>query len=56
VSLVCGFRTEREKASVDTDGQHKWVEVWPSGREREPAEAETEGSEYRCDVRRRTGL
>ena len=56
MSLICGFRMEREKASVDTDGHHKWVEVWPPGRDRERAEAATEGSEYRCDVRRRTGL
>jgi hypothetical protein len=33
VSLICGFRMEREKASVDTDGQSKWVKVAPWSRE-----------------------
>ena len=49
--LVCGSCTEREKASADTA-------TWGSlalGRERERAEAETEGTEYRCGVRWRTG-
>jgi len=43
VSLVCGSCTEREKASVDTASGV----VGPQGRERERAEAETEGIEYR---------
>ena len=55
MSLVCGSCTEHEKASVDTDGQSKWAVVGPPGRERERAEAETEGTEYRCGARRRTG-
>jgi len=29
VSLICGFRMEREKASVDTDGQSKWAMLTP---------------------------
>ena len=33
MSLVCGSCTEREKASVDTDGQFKWAEVGPRSRE-----------------------
>ena len=53
VSLVCGSCTEREKASVDTATVH-WARR-PPGRERERAEAETEGTEYRCGARRRTG-
>jgi hypothetical protein len=55
VSLVCGSCREREKASVDTDSQSKWAEAGPPGCERERAEAETEGTEYRCLARRRTG-
>jgi len=43
VSLVCGSCTEREKASVDTASGV----AGPEGRERERAEAETEGIEYR---------
>ena len=43
VSLVCGSCTEREKASVDTVDRGP---VAPDGRERERAEAETEGTEY----------
>ena len=50
VILVCGSCTEREKASVDTA-----VGVVGPGRERERAEAETEGIEYRCGARWRTG-
>jgi hypothetical protein len=46
---------EREKASADTDGQSKWAMFCPLVAKREPAEAATEGSEYRSDVRRRTG-
>ena len=42
VSLVCGSCTEREKASVDT----ATVVAGLQGREREHAEAETEGIEY----------
>lgn len=44
--LVCGSCTEREKASVDNGG----VGSLALGRERERAEAETEGIEYRCGV------
>ena len=55
VSLVCGSCTEHEKAYVDTDRQSQWVEVGPPGGERERAEGATEGTEYRCDVRWRTG-
>jgi len=55
VSLVCGSRAEHEKASVDTGGQSQWVEVGPPGCERERAEAATEGTEYRCGARWRTG-
>ena len=51
VSLVCGSGTEREKASVDTAAGV----VGLRGRERERAEADTEGTEYRCGARRRTG-
>ena len=51
VSLVCGSCTEREKASVDTAAGA----VGPKGRERERAEAETGGIEYRGGVRWRTG-
>ena len=43
MSLVCGSCTEREKASVDTASGV----AGPEGRERERAEAETEGIEYR---------
>ena len=53
MSLVCCSCTEREKASVDTSAVHGLVQ--PPGRERERAEAETEGTEYRCGARRRTG-
>src|SRR6266851_4189175 len=49
VSLVCCSCTEREKASVDMAAVSG--PVWPSGRERERAEAETVGTEYRCGVR-----
>jgi hypothetical protein len=42
VSLVCGSCTEREKASVDTSTGV----AGPRGRERERAEAATEGTEY----------
>ena len=52
VSLVCGSCTEREKASVEM--AYRRV-VGLRGRERERAEAETEGIEYRCGARRRTG-
>ncbi len=55
VSLVCCSRTEREKASVDTVRPLKWVCMSPPVGERERAEAETEGTEYRCDARWRTG-
>ena len=51
VILVCGSCTEREKASVDT----ATGVAGPQGRERERAEAATEGTEYRGDARRRTG-
>jgi hypothetical protein len=51
VSLVCGSCTEREKASVDT----AIGVAGPKGRERERAEAETEGIEYRRGARWRTG-
>ncbi len=54
VILVCGSCTEREKASTDTSAVHVGLCSHPAERER--AEAETEGSEYRCGVRRRTGL
>ena len=52
VSLVCGSGTERERASVDTA-----VPVGDALRDRvrERAQAETEGAEYRCGARRRTG-
>jgi hypothetical protein len=43
VSLVCGSCTEREKASVEMASGV----AGPEGRERERAEAETEGIEYR---------
>jgi hypothetical protein len=43
VSLVCGSCTEREKASVESVVRGRR----PQGRERERAEAETEGIEYR---------
>jgi hypothetical protein len=43
VSLVCGSGTEREKASVESVVRGRR----PQGRERERAEAETEGTEYR---------
>ena len=43
MSLVCGSCTEREKASVETASGV----AGPRGRERERAEAETEGIEYR---------
>ena len=49
--LVCGSCMEREKASVDT-GDPWSLDL---GRERERAEAETEGTEYRCGARWRTG-
>jgi hypothetical protein len=55
VILICGFRMEREKASVDTDGQSKLGDGGPLVDERERAEAATEGTEYRCGARRRTG-
>ena len=55
VSLVCGSRAEHGKASVDTDGQSKWAVVGSPGCERERAEAETEGTEYRCGACWRTG-
>ena len=42
VILVCGSCTEREKASVDTVVRGRRLQ----GRERERAEAETEGTEY----------
>jgi hypothetical protein len=42
VSLVCGSGTEREKASVESVVRGRR----PQGRERERAEAETEGTEY----------
>ena len=45
---------EHGKASVDTVRPVEMVHVAP-GRERERAEAETEGTEYRCGARRRTG-
>jgi hypothetical protein len=51
VSLICGSRMEREKASVDTEGQGSCP-----GPKRERAEGATEGTEYRCGARRRTGL
>jgi hypothetical protein len=54
VSLDCRSCTEREKANVDTVDRSLGL-VEPPGPKREPAEAETEGTEYRCDVRRRTG-
>ena len=40
--LVCGSCTEREKASVETVVRGRRLQ----GRERERAEAETEGTEY----------
>lgn len=40
--LICGFCTEREKASVDT----AVPERGSGDRKRERAEAETEGTEY----------
>ena len=49
---ACGSCTEREKASVDPASGA----VGPKGRERESAEAETEGIEYRRGARWRTGL
>jgi len=49
VSLVCCSCTEREKASVDTVSGV----VGPDPK-RERAEAATEGTEYRGDIRRRT--
>ena len=55
MSLVCCSCTEREKASVDTDRPFTGLSVGPPVGERERAEAATEGTEYRCDVRRRTG-
>jgi hypothetical protein len=55
VSLVCCSCTEREKASVDTAAV-QLGRSRPPGRERECAEAETVGTEYRCGARRRTGL
>jgi hypothetical protein len=51
VSLVCGSCTEREKASDDMSTGV----AGPEGRERERAEAATEGTEYRCGARWRTG-
>jgi hypothetical protein len=56
VSLVCGSCAEREKASVDTDRPFTGLLVGPPVGERERVEAATEGIEYRCDVRWRTGL
>ena len=55
MSLVCGSCTEHGKASVDTVSTvHVGLYSHPVG-ERERAEAETEGTEYRCGVRWRTG-
>jgi len=53
VSLDCCSCMEREKASVDTVDRS--LGQLAPGRERERAEVETEGTEYRCSVRRRTG-
>jgi hypothetical protein len=53
VSLDCCSCTEREKASVDTVDRSLGL-VQPPGPDRERAEAETVGTEYRGDVRRRT--
>lgn len=44
MSLVCGSCTEREKASVDAASGTAGLQ----GRDRERAEAETVGTEYRC--------
>ncbi len=54
MSLVCCFCSEREKAGVDTEDR-SLVRVVAPGPERERAEAATEGIEYRCSTRRRTG-
>ena len=45
MSLVCGSCTEREKASVESG--RPGLRVSTTGGERERAEAETEGTEYR---------
>ena len=52
--MVCGSGREHGKASVDTDGQHKWAEVGSPGRERERAEEKPKALSTSCDVRRRT--
>jgi hypothetical protein len=54
VSLVCRSCTEREKAGADTDDGSLGPVALPVD-ERKRAEAETEGTEYRCATRRRTG-
>jgi len=54
VSLDCCSRAEREKASVDSSGRSLGLCSHPAGM-RERAEAATEGTEYRCGVRWRTG-
>ena len=50
MSLVCGSCTEREKARGDTAWPFNWI-CDPPASKREPAEATTEGAEYRCVTR-----
>ena len=54
VSLVCGFCTEHEKASVDTSAVHLGLYSHPVERGSVPRK-DPEGTEYRCGARRRTG-
>jgi hypothetical protein len=49
MSLICRFRTEQEKAFLDT------VRPGRSGEREYPKRLEPRGAEYRCEVRRRTG-
>jgi hypothetical protein len=54
-SLVCCSCAEREKASGDTRRDVHMGLTGPRPEDRERAEAATEGTEYRCAARRRTG-